>query len=247
MRNPESLPEMLEIWQQTLNWQPSNQQQTQFQQLYQLIVQGNESLNLTRITETAEFWEKHLWDSLRPVFSEQGLIPVLQHGGSVIDIGTGAGFPGLAIAIVSPSSPVTLLDATRKKINFIDKMLSELALTNVKTKIGRAEEIGQLLQHRQSYDLAVIRAVSTASVCAEYALPLLKQGGLALIYRGTWTQVEAVNLANALQQLGGVVEKVAQITTPLSQSSRHCLYLRKVKDTPMKFPRAVGIPTQRPL
>jgi 16S rRNA (guanine527-N7)-methyltransferase len=242
-----TLPEMSQIWQQTLNWQPSPVEQIQFQQLYQLILQGNESLNLTRITQTEEFWEKHLWDSLRPVFSAQGLMPLLQQGANVIDIGTGAGFPGFAIAIVSTKSQVTLLDATRKKIHFIDKVVAQTNLTHVKTLIGRAEEIGQLLQHRQSYDLAVIRAVGDASVCAEYSLPLLKHGGLALIYRGTWTPALSADLATAVEQLGGILEHVEQFTTPLSQSVRHCLHLRKVAHTPLNFPRPIGIPAQKPL
>jgi len=238
---------MLEEIQQSLNLQLSTQQQTQFQQLYELILQGNESLNLTRITGSEEFAEKHLWDSLHPIISEQGLIPPLLTGGSVIDIGTGAGFPGIPIAIVAPSSTVTLLDSTQKKINFIDHIIEQMALTHVKTLLGRAEEIGQQKQHRQCYDLAVIRAVGTVSTCAEYSLPLLKQGGLAVIYRGTWTQAEAVNLENAVKQLGGLVQAVTQFTTPLTQSIRHCVYLKKVKDTPMKFPRAFGLPAKTPL
>ncbi|MFM2064024.1 MAG: hypothetical protein RLZZ507_3695 [Cyanobacteriota bacterium] len=242
-----SLPEMVEVWQKTLNWQPTNEQQNQLQKLYELVIEANLHLNLTRITEPAEFWEKHLWDSLRGVAPKQHFIDFLHQGASVIDIGTGAGFPGLPISIIFPNSQVTLLDSTRKKINFIDTILNNLTLTNAKTIVGRVEEIGQTSKHRQSYDLAVIRAVGTVSACAEYSLPLVKKGGLAVIYRGSWTQEENQSLENAVQQLGGRVELVEEFTTPLTNGIRHCLYLRKVENTPSHFPRAVGVPTQRPL
>ncbi|MFN6513138.1 MAG: 16S rRNA (guanine(527)-N(7))-methyltransferase RsmG [Nostoc sp. CreGUA01] len=242
-----SLPEMAEIWQQTLNWQPSVQQQGQFQRLYELILEGNRQLNLTRITDPQEFWEKHLWDSLRGIAPQGEFILSLQESASVIDIGTGAGFPGIPVVITAPNCTITLMDSTRKKITFIEKILTELALTNAKTLVGRAEEIGQQPKHRQAYDIALIRAVGTASVCAEYTLPLLKQGGLAIIYRGNWTEDETTALQNAVKQLGGVIEAIEKFTTPLSQSIRHCVYLRKVAATPVQFPRTTGVPTQKPL
>lgn len=238
---------MAEIWQQTLNWQPTDEQQARFQQLYELILEGNRQLNLTRITEPQEFWEKHLWDSLRGIAPQQKFISSLETSASVIDIGTGAGFPGVPIAIVTPNSQITLLDSTRKKITFIDKILSELGINHAQTIVSRAEEIGQQPQHREKYDIALIRAVGNASVCAEYTLPLLKQNGLAVIYRGTWTDEETTALQDAVKQLGGEIESIEQFFTPLSNSIRHCLYLRKITITPAKFPRAVGVPTQKPL
>ncbi|MEH2445066.1 MAG: 16S rRNA (guanine(527)-N(7))-methyltransferase RsmG [Nostoc sp.] len=241
------LPEMAEIWQQTLNWEPTTQQQAQFQRLYELILEGNRQLNLTRITDPQEFWEKHLWDSLRGIAPQGQFIPSLQEGAFVIDIGTGAGFPGIPVIITAPNCQITLMDSTQKKITFIEKILTELALTNAKTLVGRTEEIGQQPQHRQAYDIALIRAVGTASVCAEYALPLLKQSGLAVIYRGNWTEEETTVLQNAVNQLGGVIELIEKFTTPLSDSIRHCLYVRKVANTPVNFPRAVGVPSQKPL
>lgn len=246
---------MADIWQQTLHWTPTVQQQVQFQQLYEFILEGNRQFNLTRITDPQEFWEKHLWDSLR------GIAPLLRDGGdenvisaptllsslSFIDIGTGAGFPGIPVAITVANSTVTLLDSTQKKMTFVEKLRAALDLTNVKILTGRSEEVGQQPQHRQTYDVALIRAVGTASVCAEYALPLLKQGGLAVIYRGNCTQEETKALENAVNQLGGVIESIEKFTTPLTDSIRHCLYLRKVATTPVQFPRPVGVPTQKPL
>ncbi|MHC5725753.1 MAG: 16S rRNA (guanine(527)-N(7))-methyltransferase RsmG [Nostoc sp.] len=238
---------MAEIWQQSLNWEPTAQQQAQFQRLYELILEGNRQLNLTRITDSQEFWEKHLWDSLKGIAPEGEFIPSLEEAASVIDIGTGAGFPGVPVTIIAPNCKITLMDSTRKKITFIDNILTELALTNAKTLVGRAEEIGQHPQHRQAYDIALIRAVGTASVCAEYALPLLKRSGLAIIYRGNWTEEETTVLQNTVNQLGGVIELIEKFTTPLSDSIRHCVYVRKVANTPANFPRAIGVPSQNPL
>ncbi|MDF5706367.1 MAG: 16S rRNA (guanine(527)-N(7))-methyltransferase RsmG [Nostoc sp. S4] len=241
------LPEMAEIWQQTLNWQPSVQQQAQFQRLYELILEGNRQLNLTRITDPQEFCEKHLWDSLRGIAPHRQFISSLQEGASAIDIGTGAGFPGIPVTIAAPNCTITLMDSTRKKINFIEKVLTELALINAKTLVGRAEEIGQQTEHRQAYDIALIRAVGTACVCAEYTLPLVKQGGLAIIYRGNWTEDETTALENAVKQLGGVIELIEKFITPITKSIRHCIYLRKVTTTPVQFPRTTGVPALKPL
>jgi 16S rRNA (guanine527-N7)-methyltransferase len=216
------LPQMLDIWQQ-MNWQPTAAQQKKFQRLYELILAGNRQLNLTRITEPIEFWEKHLWDSLRgiaPLLSTQDLI-------KVIDIGTGAGFPGIPVAIALPNH-VTLLDSTRKKITFLDNLLAELSIQNATTLVGRAENIHKLPQHHQNYDVALIRAVGSPLLCAEYTLPFLKPNGLAILYRGQWTGDETEALQTKVKQLSGVVENIEKFTTPITHSVRHCVYLRKI-------------------
>lgn len=245
------LPEMSAAWQETLNWQPTAQQQAQLQHLYELIVAGNQQLNLTRITEPTEFWEKHLWDSLR------GIAPFLiesrsPDGGEssvfkMIDVGTGGGFPGVPVAIARPDWHITLADSTQKKIVFLSTLVQALGLEHVSTLVGRAEDIGQQRRQRESYDLALIRAVGPASVCAEYVLPLLKLEGQAVLYRGQWSAEETDALRPAVAQLGGAIVAVEAFTTPVSQSVRHCLYLQKVAPTPVEFPRAVGIPGKQPL
>ena len=243
--NPiDTLPEMADVWQQTLTWQPDAQQLRQFQLLYELILAANQHLNLTRITHPVEFWEKHLWDSLRPISQ---MLHSVKSPVRAIDIGTGAGFPGLPVAIACADWHVTLLDSTRKKIAFLETLLPQLVIENATTSTGRAEEIGQQIQHRQSYDIALVRAVAPASVCAEYALPLLKLGGLGILYRGQWTEEETQALQPAVEKLGGAIESVEEFTTPVSNSQRTCLYLRKVRETPTQFPRAVGLPAQKPL
>jgi len=248
-----SLPEMNAIWQDTLNWQPSPLQEQQFQQLYTLILAGNQQLNLTRITEPIEFWEKHLWDSLRGVLSRKSSSLIAKTSDprsgtfNAIDIGSGAGFPGIPIAIVQPSWQVALLDATRKKVAFLNTLVATLNLQNVKALADRVEETGQQPRQRERYDLALVRALGSASVCAEYALPLLKLQGVAVLYRGQWTDEDTAILEPAVAQLGGTIALIESFKTPISQSDRHCLYLQKTAPTHAEFPRAVGIPTQRPL
>ena len=242
------LPEMRELWQQTLGWQPDSNGQHQFQQLYEKILYSNRQFNLTRITEPREFWEKHLWDSLR------GLVPlglaemaVQKQPLTVIDVGTGAGFPGIPVAITLAAYRVTLVDSTRKKIAFLKTVLTKLGIDNATTLTARAEQLGRQQSDRESYDIALLRAVGSASACAEYALPLLKTGGVAILYRGYWNDEETQVLEAAVEKLGGAISSIEAFTTPLSHSVRHCIYLQKLSRTPAEFPRAVGIPAKEPL
>lgn len=254
MSDSPQLPQAIDLWQTTLNWHPNNDQLTQLQQVYDLILAGNQQLNLTRITTPDEFWEKHLWDSLRGMGVWQsdletnpspfilGNMPA-----KVIDIGTGAGFPGIPVAIAQPHWQVTLLDSTRKKMAFIDILITTLKLGNARTVSDRAESLGQHRLHRAHYDLALIRAVAEAPVCAEYALPLVKTGGFAILYRGQWSEADTETLKPVAAKLGGAIAHIAAFTTPLSQGIRHCIYLQKIAPTPKEFPRATGIPTKQPL
>lgn len=264
MEQEAALPQLLDCWQQTLQWQPNPYQQQQFQRLYTQVLQGNRQLNLTRITEPAEFWEKHLWDSLSGIKPWLGEESELSTGSAAvsansvsansvpsdcraIDIGTGAGFPGVPIAMVQPAWTVTLLDSTRKKMAFVEGLLAELGLQNCRTISDRVEQVAHQPQHRQAYDLVTLRAVAAAAACAEYALPLLKRGGIAVLYRGQWTAEEASGLQAALELLGGTLQAVATFKTPLSGGERHCLYIKKEKPTAPEFPRAIGVVTRVPL
>lgn len=245
-----TLPKNQELWQQSLGWQPSDAEQEKLQALYQGIIQGNTKLNLTRLTEPTEFWEKHLWDSLRalrPWLLEELPLGKADQAPKIIDIGTGGGFPGIPAAIVFPQAQITLLDSTRKKMVFLQQLVSEMQLPNIKTVTERAEASGQQAQHRGKYDLALIRAVGPATVCAEYCLPMVRYGGMAVLYRGQWSVEEAEALTEAVHLLGAEVTEVEAFKTPLSQGTRHCVYLKKIAGTPDMFPRPVGVPVQSPL
>ncbi len=237
------LPSMNETWQETVNWSPNHQQQRQFQSLYIAVVTANQKLNLTRITEPEEFWEKHLWDSVRGVGNFINQTTSL----NLIDIGTGAGFPGLPLAIARADWQVTLVDSTAKKIGFIQSTAPELDLTNTHPLISRIEDVGQDKQHRHQYDLALVRAVASANICAEYALGLVKLGGTAILYRGNWTEEEATSLEVAVGKLGGEISQIDRFITPISHSVRHCIHIHKIAATHPYYPRAVGIPTLKPL
>jgi 16S rRNA (guanine527-N7)-methyltransferase len=252
------LPLMLEEWQSTTGWQPGATQLLQFQNFFDLVCLANKSLNLTRILEPVDFWEKHLWDSLQPVLTKPELTkleltkleltePELQGTYKVIDLGTGGGFPGLPIAIAYPDWAVTVMDSTAKKISFIESGLATLELTNVRTVVDRTESLARNPLHRDVYQLATIRAVAEAAVCAEYAVPFLAIGGTAILYRGRWSEEETVTLTSAVEQLGAKITEISAYKTPLSQGERHCIYIQKELPTSTKFPRAVGTPSQKPL
>lgn len=248
-----SLPNNLEHWQQSLQWQPTPAQQSQFQALYTGILRGNQQINLTRITAPSEFWEKHLWDSLSGL--QPWLAPIAARPAwtmasgpkNVIDIGTGAGLPGLPVAIAQPDWTLTLLDSTQKKIRFLQELIQVMALRQVKAMSDRAEFLAHQPSHREQYDLALVRAVGSAATCAEYALPLLKLGGIAVLYRGQWSPEETAPLTKATEQLGGHLLEIHPWQTPLTQSTRHCVYLCKQTLTREQFPRPVGIPSKHPL
>jgi 16S rRNA (guanine527-N7)-methyltransferase len=206
-------------WGHSLAWELTPQQQDQLAHLYHLVMEGNRQQNLTRITKIADFWEKHLWDSLFPLtayFTQAGL--------RLIDIGTGAGFPGLPLAVVCPSWQVVLLDSRRKKTAFIDRAIHTLGLTNAQTVTDRAENY-QI--NGTGYDLAVIRAVGTLELCAQYSLPLLKPTGTAVLYRGHWTPEDEL----AVHQICGSgqwhLSSLTAYVTPITHSQRHSLSLQK--------------------
>lgn len=241
----DALPSYDDRWQSTLHWQPSDRHQQNFQLLYDAILLANQQVNLTRITTPEDFWEKHLWDSL------QGVAPWLNDAEAdrlkVVDIGTGGGFPGLPVALVFPHWAIALLDATRKKLVALETVCETLGIANVSYLPQRAEQVAHQPVHREAYDMALLRAVGPVNTCAEYALPLLKLGGQAILYRGQWSAEEEAGLTAILPRLGGKLLEVRSQTTPLTQGMRHNVILTKVERTPDKFPRLPGIPSKTPL
>jgi 16S rRNA (guanine527-N7)-methyltransferase len=230
-------------WKDRLDWQPSTLQQHQFDCLYETIVAGNRRSNLTRITTPEDFWEKHLWDSLRGV----GNWLMDDKACRTIDIGTGGGFPAIPLAIARSDWFFSAIDSTTKKIDFVRAAATTLELDNLAAIVARSEELARTKAHRECYDLAVIRAVASASVCVEYAVPFLAVGGTAILYRGNWTELEAESTIVAAEILGAEIVKVDAFTTPLSQAVRHCIHLQKKQSTPDEYPRQTGIPTRLPL
>ncbi len=209
----------LPYWQQTIKWQPTLDQAQQFAQVYDLVLEGNKIQNLTRITAIEDFWEKHLWDSLR------GVLPIWnQENLQAIDIGTGAGFPGIPIAIAHPSWQLTLLDSRLKKTAFIDTVIQTMSLSNVTSLTGRAEQLNTMGAHSRQYDLALVRAVGNVGLCVAYAIPFVKSGGMIVLYRGQWTDSEQTELTASLPR-SVTIKQVDQFTTPLTDSMRHCIYL----------------------
>ena len=252
-----TLPLHIDLWQQSLNWQPKAEQQALFQQLYEQILIGNQQLNLTRITEPDDFWEKHLWDSLSGIATwlseaplETDALDEVDEPLRIIDIGTGGGFPGIpaAIALSTPTEKValTLVDSTRKKIQFLQTLCHTLNLPANCLSV-RAETLGQDSTHREQYDLALIRAVGKTATCAEYVLPLLKVGGQAVINRGQWSTDDTEAILPVIDLLGGELTDLQDWRTPITQGDRHCLFIYKESPTPDDLPRAVGVPAKTPL
>ncbi|MGD1860766.1 MAG: 16S rRNA (guanine(527)-N(7))-methyltransferase RsmG [Leptolyngbyaceae cyanobacterium] len=248
-----ALPTFSQHWQTTLNWQPTPAQQALFEQLFAAIASGNQQMNLTRITEPTEFWEKHLWDALSglapwlSLAAQPDWLPQLPSA-KAIDVGTGPGIPGIPAAIALPNWQVTLLDSTQKKVRFLQELGAQLSLSQpLKAIADRAEFLAHQPSHRELYDVVMLRAVGSAATCAEYALPLLKVGGTAILYRGQWHAEDSQQLDAVAAQLGGRLMMVTPWQTPLSQGTRHCLYLHKHTATSEDFPRAVGLPAKSPL
>ncbi|MGK7911565.1 MAG: 16S rRNA (guanine(527)-N(7))-methyltransferase RsmG [Synechococcus sp.] len=230
-------------WLADLGWQPSERELQQFEKLYEAVILGNSVQNLTRLTNPEDFWEKHLWDSLRGVLSLGSWEELAAQSPQVIDIGSGAGFPGLPIAITLPSWSVTLLDSTKRKVTFIEQAIARIGLTNTSGLASRVE----LVPQRETFDIAVMRAIGPSPVCTEYCLPLLKVGGRAVMYRGHWSLEEEGTVASVAEMLGGEIAEVDAFTTPVSEGVRHCVVLLKTDPTPEGFPRSPGLAKRQPL
>ena len=224
---------------------PPNEAQTaQFAAYAALIVEWNQRINLTAIDEAEGIATRHFLDSL----SVLGGVENDNEITTVIDVGSGAGFPGIPLAILRPTWQLTLLEATRKKVDFLNLALRELALDNVQTVWGRAEEMAQQPAHREHYDLAVARAVASLPVLAEFCLPFVRVGGYWVAQKGPKADEELGQSANALGQLGGKLRKVETITIPgLEEATRTLVVVDKVRVTPGTFPRRPGTPSKRPL
>ena len=220
----------------------TDKQIEQFVMYYEMLVEWNEMMNLTAITEYDEVMKKHFIDSLSLIKTYDTSKDV-----SVIDVGTGAGFPGLALKIAYPNMKVTLLDSLNKRINFLNEVIAMLGLTNVTTIHGRAEDFAKPAKEREKYDLCVSRAVANLTTLSEYCLPFVKVGGCFISYKSEKITEEMEAAKNAIALLGGEYEKSEEFYLPDSDIYRNLVTIKKVKPTPKKYPRKAGLPSKEPL
>ena len=232
------------LW-ETMQWTPSKYQLEQFLNLQKLLAHFNEKVNLTRLVQGEDYWVGQIFDSLWPIHDY--LQDPQQHL-NCIDVGTGCGFPGLAIAIALPQAMITLVDATRKKTLALNEIAGKLELSSsVQIINDRIEVIGQDDSFRGRYDLAMARAVSSAPVTAEYLIPLIKKSGEALLFRGQWSQADKRNLLPALKKLNASIKQIQSIDLPAQRGKRHVIRIESTDGCPTDYPRHIGIPSKKPL
>jgi 16S rRNA (guanine527-N7)-methyltransferase len=207
-----------------------------------LLAEWNRKISLTSITDPDEIRIKHFLDSLSCDLALSG-----RQIGSMIDVGTGGGFPGLPFKLLYPQSTLTLADSVAKKTSFLSLVVQDLGLEGVSMFTGRAEVIGQMPEHREQYDLALARAVAGLPVLVEYLLPLVKVGGMMLAQKGGTAFKELDEAEIAIATLGGMTLPPVEVSFPGIPETRYLLLIEKTTPTPSKYPRRVGIPTKRPL
>lgn len=218
-----------------------NEEQIKKFYLYmKMILEWNEKINLTAIVDPKEIIIKHFIDSIV-------IAKYIKEGSSVIDIGTGAGFPGIPLKIIRPDIEIVLLDSLNKRIKFLDEVILKLKLEKVKTLHGRIEEIGKNKEYREKFDYSTSRAVANLAVLSEYMLPMVKVSGICISMKGSNVLEEVENAKKAIKVLGGKIKKIDEFLLCNTDIKRSIVFVEKEKNTPSKYPRKPGTPTKEPI
>lgn len=220
----------------------SDKQKEQFDKFYELLVEWNKVINLTGITEYEEVNEKHFVDSLSIVKAID-----MNQVHSLVDIGTGAGFPGIPLKIAFPHIKVVLLDSLNKRINFLNTVIKELGLENIETIHGRAEDFAKQPEYREQFDLCVSRAVANLATLSEYCIPYVKKDGMFVPYKSGEIDEEVEQSKKAIHVLGGKLDKVIKFQLPGTEIGRSFVKISKVQNTAKKYPRKAGLPSKEPI
>lgn len=214
----------------------------QFMKYKEILLEWNQKMNLTAIEDDKEIIIKHFLDSISCSKSE-----VIVNSGRVIDVGTGAGFPGIPLKIIFPNIELTLLDSLNKRIGFLKEVGNQLGINDIEYVHGRAEDVGQNKNYREKFDFAVARAVAPLNILLEYCLPFVKVGGYFICQKGSKLIEEMEESKVALKVLGAEVIKQIEVPLPFSDISHNIVIIRKIKQTSTKYPRKAGKPSKEPI
>lgn len=212
-----------------------------FDKYYNKLIEWNERINLTAITNERDVVIKHFIDSLTLI----NYLPA--NAKNMIDVGTGAGFPGIPVKMVKKDLSLTLLDSLEKRIKFLNELINDCSLKGINAIHGRAEELARNPEHRESYDVGTARAVAALSVLCEYILPFVKVGGVFIAMKGSEIQKELDEAENAISVLGGELEVVEKFSLPFENMERHIILIKKYRQTPPYYPRKNGKPSKSPI
>lgn len=218
----------------------NKKQLNQFYEYMNLLLDWNEKINLTAITEPEEIILKHFVDSLT-------IAKYIEKGQSLVDVGTGAGFPGIPLKIYREDISIMLLDSLNKRINFLNEVIEKLDLKHITTIHSRVEEFGKNRKYREKFDVATSRAVANLATLSEYMLPLVKIGGKSICMKGPEISQEIENSKRAIKILGGRVEKIDEFELASTNNKRNIITILKIEKTPEKYPRKPGTPAKEPI